>query len=198
MGNAVLYVAFGLNIGNLGRQSQRLPMNSWLGLFNKGFASRCARAEALDSFGHTGNFLISAETERASNVAEWLSAISGRQWAVLRLDEVSRYLSRLKRLTLPTAPARTRYIPGLIFRIDAVVQITSVESTVRAQFKHLSDCVVAAWKLDRVTGAGGLDTKNRGGGWGAVALDLGRQVGGVWTARSARSVQGVVTLRNGP
>jgi hypothetical protein len=46
-------------------------------------------------------------------------------------------------------------------------------------------------KLDLVVG-GKLD-RNRRGGWGGVSHDIAQQLGGRWTARSRRTIDG---LRN--
>ena len=51
---------------------------------------------------------------------------------------------------------------------------------------------VLLFKHDNETPSGILDRNRRSGGWGAVAADLGRNLGGTWTARSIRTLAGTL------
>jgi hypothetical protein len=56
--------------------------------------------------------------------------------------------------------------------------------------------VVAVRKLD-VLKDGKLDRQHRRGGWGGVSFDIALQVGGQWTARSRRTIDGLRRRANG-
>ena len=77
-----------------------------------------------------------------------------------------------------------------------VPQASGLQDTSRAVYQRFSDSVVLVHKRDTVTPAAILDRERRRmGGWGAVAAEVGRQLGGEWTARSVRTLAG--TLRCG-
>jgi hypothetical protein len=50
--------------------------------------------------------------------------------------------------------------------------------------------MVAVWKHDLLTGAK-LDRHRRRGGWGAISADIAHQLGGQWTSRSRRTIDGL-------
>ena len=157
------------------------------------------RAEAVGFFGASGNFLICADSNQPSEVAEWLSSFTKRKWAVLQVEELRRYRLRMEELQskeflLPLPLTSACYTAGLVFRIGEPEAITSIEATTHARFQKVDNRVVAAWKLDRSTDAGTKDAGNRGGGWGAVATEVKKQVGGIWTARTDRTVRGLLNL----
>ena len=94
-----------------------------------------------------------------------------------------------------TGEASVRWTPGAALRADGVPQASGLQDTSRAVYQRFSDSVVLVHKRDAVTPAAILDRERRMGGWGAVAAEVGRQLGGEWTARSVRTLAG--TLRCG-
>jgi hypothetical protein len=69
------------------------------------------------------------------------------------------------------------------------------QATPRAEYSRFSESVVLVRKRDAITPSGILDRNCRSGGWGAVATEVRRHIGGIWTVRSARTLAG--TLRSG-
>jgi hypothetical protein len=65
-------------------------------------------------------------------------------------------------------------------------------STDRASYMLRRPKAVLLCKHDIETPSGILDRNRRKGGWGAVAADLGRNLGGTWTARSIRTLAGTL------
>jgi hypothetical protein len=65
--------------------------------------------------------------------------------------------------------------------------------TRRAKYIAFSSTVVLVLKKDAVTDKGILDRSRRFGGWGAIAGEIAKFLGGQWTARSYRTLSG--TLR---
>ena len=138
-------------------------------------------------YGATGNFAI-ADGDPES-VRAVLQKFSGTTWAVMPLDEVNAALEILAMLAEPPHSVDERPTPGLAFAVTRA-HPGAVASTPRADLQRVSDRVVAVRKLD-VLKNGKLDRQQRRGGWGGVSIDIARQVGGQWTARSRRTLDGL-------
>ena len=91
----------------------------------------------------------------------------------------------------PPAEVGVRWTPGLAFAVVEPVGSGELESTPRAVLGRLAPDVVGVYKHDVVDALGRLDPHRRLGGWGAVSVDITRQIGGTWTARSARGGSGI-------
>ena len=194
-----LYLAFGVNIGNLRRTSgqRRRLMKDWIRDVNQRLAETGASTKVLDSFSHTGNFVVESDNDR-SQVASHLSSVFDTQFAVLSIDELGEYALIMKKASPPEPKAGFRWTPGLVFAVSSE-QATGhkLHDTPHARFYLMPLRVIGAWKLDQLTTSGVLDREKRGGGWGAVSNDISLQIGGKWTARSLKTVKGVLELAGG-
>jgi hypothetical protein len=174
-----MLAAFGVGLANFSTGRQVGPRE----------LAACARKALplIAWYGATGNFaLADCSVDEAGAI---LSGLSGTDWAVLPFDEVDAALEVLSTLTEPACAIGERATPGLAFAVTAA-DSGPVASTQRAALRRVSDRIVAVHKLDQLQD-GKLDRQHRRGGWGAVSADIGRQVGGRWTARSRRTLEGL-------
>lgn len=113
-----LYIAFGVNIGNLGRVSERrVAMDSWVPEINKKLASLQSSTKIVDWYDHTGNFVIeSSRTERSDIVSE-LTSVVGGSCAVLSYDETIVFASIAEKAVSPTPLEGKRWTSGIAFAV---------------------------------------------------------------------------------
>ena len=140
------------------------------------------------SYGSTGN--VALEEGNMDEIRRILERVTGTAWAVVSAEHLEDGLSALSAMPVPlTQPTNERPTPGLAFAVNPA-RNGGLDSTSRAILHRLSADLVAVWKLDLLDGAR-LDRDRRRGGWGAVSADIDRQVGGRWTARSRRTLDGL-------
>jgi len=188
-----LYAVLGVGVGNVGRgQARRRPMDDWVLLLNARLAETQPRVEILRYFRHTGNFLAASPSDILEEVSDRFDGLLETEWVVRPLADVGSALSALSAASRPQVEAGIRWTAGLVLHGGAGVPTSAPASSERAVLWRISPAVVGAWKRDRENGNGGLNSRQRGGGWGAVAADVGRQLGGRWTARSKSTVQGLI------
>lgn len=187
------YIAFGVNIGNLGRVSgRRQDMNEWTLELNRKLASLQSSTRIVDWYGHTGNFVIESSRIDRSDLANELTPIVGASCAVLPHDEAVAFAQVAERAVSPASLEGKRWTSGIAFAVRSQPCQSVPKPTSHAVFFPISDYAVGAWKKDQLTQAGTLDRERRGGAWGAVSGDVSRAVGGVWTARSLRTIRGTL------
>src|SRR6266581_5453378 len=66
--------------------------------------------------------------------------------------------------------------------------------TPRAVLWRISAYAIGAWKHDTLSAGGRLDPDRRAGGWGGISADIERQLGGQWTTRSRRTIEGLIRM----
>ena len=182
------YIAFGVGLGNLGpRARTRVPKLDWLVQLNAGLRSIAPGMVVRSSFGHTGNFVVTAALE-PSAAAIALARVLETPAAVMSIEQLQQVVGRLDGEF--RHEAGVRLTPGAAFLTEGIARPGSLTPTRRAEYRRLSDRVVLVWKRDALTDAGVLDRDRRAGGWGAIAGEVERQVGGRWTARSIRTLAG--------
>ena len=186
------YVAFGVGLGNLGpRARTRVPKLDWIAQLNDSLRSVAPGMVVRSSFGHTGNFVVTAAAE-PSAAAIALARVLETPVAVMRIEELQQVVGRLGGEC--RHEAGVRLTPGAALLTEGMARPGPLKSTERAEYRRLSDRVVLVGKRDALTDAGVLDRERRAGGWGAVAGEVERQVGGRWTARSIRTLAGSLRL----
>ncbi len=126
-----------------------------------------AGARLLGWHGHSGN--VAVEADDPGVVADGLRAASGRDWAVVPADDVTRVLRTLDPIREADG---IRYTSGLAFRVDDGAVVSIVKRDI----------------LDR----GRLDSTRRDGGWGAISAAVACSHPGRWTAHSWRPVDGLL------
>jgi hypothetical protein len=144
--------------------------------------------DVIDWYGSTGN--IAVRSPRPSNVGALLERTTERPWVVLGRHRVEQALIRLREWPPPRTRTGNRWTPGLAFAVSGK-NSGPVAGTDRAMLLRVDHGVVAVYKNDALVGQR-LDPKRRRGGWGAISTDLQRQVGGIWTARSRKPIEGLL------
>jgi hypothetical protein len=173
--------AFGVGLANFGSGRDRRPREV-----------AAAIAEALPliaSYGHTGN--VALEDGGRIEIHTVLEAVTGMDWAIVDAKELDDALTALAGLPEPSHAPGERPTPGLAFVVGAA-RGGNVGSNERAHLHRVSQNIIAVWKFDLVR-EGKLDRDRRRGGWGAISSDVARQVGGRWTTRSRRTLDGIRT-----
>jgi hypothetical protein len=189
-------IAFAVNIGNIGRASFRPAlMDDWLQELNGRLRGDPVRF--VDYFGHTGNFVVDCR-EGSGYAARRLSQLLDAPCVAISTGTLKKCIDTVERLPCPPAESGVRWTPGALFLVAGSVNGKSLESVPRAVFRRIDDTAVAAWKRDVVTAAGRLDRGRRLGGWGALSQAVGRQLGGVWTARSLSTLRGALNRAYDP
>jgi hypothetical protein len=188
------FVAVAVGVGNLGRQGRpRKPMVLWIAELNQ-LLSKLSRITILSSYGHTGNFIVRSAASKESISTE-LRIAMGVPSALLTLGELSSVMNLLdaKNEADTTEYRRT---PGAAFLVSGTPTLQALSDTERAGYSRINGSVIAISKRDALTLGGILDRSRREGGWGAIAGDVGRQLGGKWTARSMRTLSGALKQAN--
>lgn len=188
------FVALAVGVGNLGRQDKpRKRMIPWIEELNL-LLSKSSQSTILSSYGHTGNFIIRSTATQESIAAE-LGISMGVPCAVLMLAELSNVVNLLGR-TNSADSTQYRRTPGAAFLVSGTPTLQKLSDTERAGYSRINGSVIAISKRDALTLGGILDRSRREGGWGAIAGDVGWQLGGRWTARSMRTLSGALKQAN--
>ena len=172
---------FGVGLANFANGRDREPR-----------AIFAAIAEALPltaCYGSTGN--VALDDGDPNDTQSVLEAVTGTAWAVISAERLEEALTTLTAVPKPPHASDERPTPGLAFAVTHPGE-GNVVSNERAHIHRISESIVTVWKLDPLLGEI-LDRDRRRGGWGAISADIARQVGGRWTSRSRRTIDG---LRN--
>jgi len=198
-----LYIAFGLNIGNVGRiQTPRPPDKVLLDHWNKRLSSsREVRLAFVGSYAHTGNYVLQApQSERLEHVVAVLARhVPSHRFAVFVYAEFLAVLEPIRRAlnqTPPAVPGR-RWTPGIVMDMNPNGRIPPAPaSDEKAWFGSFAvPRIRIAWKGDILDEQEDkLDNTQREGGWGSLSERMKKVAGGLWTARSMKSVGGIVAV----
>jgi hypothetical protein len=189
----MIYAVFGVGIGNLGRsRAPRSPMPEWAEMLNRHLADGTPPVQIIGFFGHTGNFLADSPSTSLEKVAARFGRrVLETDWMVRPMDDVQAALAALASAPRPEAQDGIRWTLGLAFQGRAGIEGGSVLTTSRAILWEISPGAIGVWKRDNLGEGGTLDRDRRGGGWGKISDDIETQLGGRWTARSRRTVDGL-------
>ena len=188
-----LYAVFGVGLGNLGRgQPPRRPMAEWVEMLNRHLLDGPPSVQVIGFFGHTGNFLADSPSTELEEVTTRFDRLLDSHWVVRPIVDVRAALTALADAPKPEPEDGIRWTLGVGFHGRAGIECVSVATTPRAVLWKISPCTVGVWKRDNLGAGETLDRDRRGGGWGKVSDDIKSQLGGRWTARSRRTVDGLV------
>jgi hypothetical protein len=110
----------------------------------------------------------------------------------LPIAQIARSTAAVQALSLPARQFGQRWTPGVVFHVTGPPSSAAPTDTHRARFQRLDDATILAWKRDQEDNRGRLDKKRRGGGWGTVSSAVAQQLGGILTARSTSTLDGVL------
>jgi hypothetical protein len=196
-------MAFGLNIGNVGRiQTPRPSTEVLLDNWNKRLlSSREVRLAFVGAYYHTGNYVLEApQSERLERIVETLTRyVPWHKFAVFHYAEFVTVLKPI-RLELKRAPSTVpgrRWTSGIVMDVNPNGRIPPTPSSdEKAWFGAFAvPRIRIAWKGDVLNAQGNtLDNTQREGGWGSLSERMKKVAGGLWTARSLKSVEGIVAV----
>ncbi len=188
-----IYAVFGIGVGNLGRgRAPRRPMPRWVEMLNGHLPEGSPTARIIGFFGHTGNFLADSPSTELEAVTARFNSLLDIEWVVRPIDDVRAALSALADAPEPEAEDGIRWTLGLAFHGLNGTEGSYISTTPRAILWKISPCTIGVWKRDNLGADKTLDKDRRGGGWGHISDDVEKQLGGRWTARSRRTVDGLV------
>ena len=188
-------LAFGVGLGNVGTsRRKRIPVNIWIDQLNKALSRQKRAARVIRAYGHTGNFVVSAAAD-PDLVATELSGALGTPCVVLKPNDLQHIIETLRhcRLTSRIDPG-VRFTAGAAFLVIGTASDGLPEPTPQATYVRRDQKCVLLFKHDIETATRILDRNRRSGGWGAIATQLARALGGVWTARSIRTLIGTLAV----
>jgi hypothetical protein len=192
------YAIFGIGIGNLGRsRGPRRSTSAWRQMLNAELQAGDPPVHIIQSFGHTGNFLADSPSTCLAEVTARFHRLLGTDWVVRPVSDVRAALTALAGALAPSTEEDARWTPGLAFHAGRGVE-GSIAPTARAVLWKITPWMVGVWKRDSLTPEGRLDPDRRTGGWGGISHDIARQLGGQWTARSRRTLAGLIRILEGP
>ena len=187
-----MMVAFAVSIGNLGTGSpERRPMADLVRYLDAALRVQGGRIRVLEFFRQMGNFILECEAQ-TPNLARALRLFLGTPCVIVSVARIAGSSAAVQALPAPAKERGQRWSPGVVFHVNGFSSSAPVKDTHGARFHPSDDSTILAWKRDLEDSRGRLDKKRRGGGWGAASSAVGRQIGGVWTARSASTLDGVL------
>ncbi len=198
-----LFLAFGLDIGNVGRaKALRPPTKALLADWNQRLSSsRIVRLEFVDAYAHTGNYVLQApQSERLEHVVEVLNRhVPSHRFAVFVYTEFIATLEPFRRALKQTPPAvlGRRWTPGIVMDVNPNGRIPPIPALdEKAWFGSFAiPRIRTAWKGDILKAHEDvLDNTQREGGWGNLSARMKKIAGGMWTARSMKSAEGLVAV----
>ena len=199
----VLYIVFGLDIGNVGRiKASRPSTKTLLIAWNQRLStSREIRLEFSGAYGHTGNYVLRTPGHEylESIIAVLVRYIPTHKFVVFDytkflvvLDPIRRALTQMP----PAIPGR-RWTPGIVMDMNPHGRIPPTPvSDEKCRFGSFAvPRVRTAWKGDILDSQEDkLDNTQREGGWGSLSDRMKKVTGGTWTARSMKSIEGIVAV----
>lgn len=152
------------------------------------------KAAPVAAYGHSGNLAIEAPYRSRVRIEAVLAAATRTRWTAIPADDLLDGIHRLDRWSPPDPKRGMRWTPGLCMAVGSPpLGKLTLKTTPRAIYRRVGPDIVAAYKEDVLLPSGRLDPKKRRGGWGALSAEVGRQLGGTWTARSRRTIDGLVS-----
>lgn len=183
-------VVFGLGLGNLGPQRRkRVPQSEWVSQLNDRL--RTSGVAVVNAYGHTGNFVLRANLDVRAAARSMVEAL-GTPCALLTQAELRDLVRGLNQATPQDPDQGFRCTPGATLLAEGSPTDGSPHETAAASYTRLARHIVGVTKRDVLTETGTLDRRRRSGGWGAIAGHVERELGGRWTARSIRTLEGVL------
>ena len=201
--NMNLYLAFGLDIGNVGRaKATRPPTKALVADWNKRLSSsREVHLQFVNAYAHTGNYVLQAsKSEQLENIMAVLDRfIPTYKFAVFGYMEFLAVLDPIRRALKQTPPAVSgrRWTPGIVMDTNPNGRIPLIPaSDAKAWFGAFAvPRIRSAWNGDILDSQEDkLDNAQREGGWGSLSDRMRKVAGSTWTARSMKSVEGIVAV----
>jgi len=189
-----ILLAFGVHVGDMAL-GPRPKMEEWTCQLNNRFAAAGLRASILCWFRQTGNFAVDAGIEVPVEVRKQMVSVTGASWLIVSLAQLEKQIKDTYSTSQPPAEPRIRWTRGVALRLDSINPPRSVSEpwiTAHGVFEPVNDQVVQVWKRDPLTEGNTLERTKRPP-WGTISRDCSNRFGGVWTARSLSTLEGLVS-----
>ena len=167
-------------------------MAKWTLEINRKLESLESSTRIVAWYGHTGNFVVESCSVDSSEIASELMPVVGTACAALPHIAAVEGVSVAQKAASPQPLAGKRWTCGIVFAVEAPPFRAVPEQTLRAVFFPITDHAIGAWKLETLTETGILDQERSVRGWSAISADVSTSSGGVWTARSLRTVNAIL------
>jgi len=201
-----IYVAFGVNIGNLGREkSGRSSQLELVHIWNSQLSINECGIHFLDFFFSTGNYVLRSNNDQSlKEVSNLLvTLIPDRKFAAFDFTQFNKLLEPI-RVALSQSPSPLpgkRWTPGLVMDTDPAGEVPPLPtSDDRVAFGAYGvPRIRIAWKADRLDLEGERlqrTHKAREGGWGTLSTRMRQFGGGTYTARSLKTIEGLMEVCN--
>jgi len=157
-----------------------------------------SRTKITDFHHATGNFVVQAFNNNRMSVADELSLALGTPCVVIALDDLARYAAIARKATSPPIEPGFNWTAGIAFWANGKPCIITLKPTPHATFFPIDKHTVGVFKRDQLTDRKEiLYREAHVGGWSGISADIGKVVGGTWTARALDKIEGtLVKARN--
>lgn len=196
-----LFLAFGVDIGNVGGlKGTRPSTDALIDEWNKKLSqAREFRLAFVGSYAHTGNYVLQASrSEELKHIVEILGQhVPSHKFAIFHHDEFVSALDPIRRALqqMPSPIAGRQWTSGIVMDLNPTGGIPPMpRSDDKAAFGSFAvPRIRTVWKGDILSSQEDtLDRTQREGGWGTLSGRMKAAAGGLWTARSMKSVEGIV------
>ena len=191
------FVLFGVNMGNVGQTVPRVKMTDRCNGWNSVLCQLEPPLSICATYRHTGNFVLTARASvDAQRISRHLSDVLRITFAVFAAENFLEWLRQVEIAVKnePFVPKGRRPTLGVVMDINPQGGIPPrpVSNECMAFGSQVLPRVRVVWKFDLLAANGRtLDRNRREGGWGAVAMAIQKQYGGIWTARALSTVKGL-------
>jgi hypothetical protein len=123
------YAAFGVGLGNLGRQSRvRIAKTEWIAHLNRGLARLHTDTVIIAAYGHTGNFIVRS-TEEPDALVNALREVLRTHCALTSMNGLQVLVTQLSTASTPTGDTGVRLTPGAALLADGVPRSGDLQGT---------------------------------------------------------------------
>jgi hypothetical protein len=184
-----IWLVFADGIGRFSSRSKR--MKDHVFEINRRLTFLRTPTRIIDYHHSTGSIVVQTPKTSRLEVRDELSLALGVSCAVLRIDEVEKYLSVAEKAENPPSETGIRWTKGIAFEVKGKPITMTPQSTPRAAFFQINGFAIGIYNRGKITSSEVSDTDEHAGGWRAISEYISKAVGGKWTARSLVIVQGL-------
>ena len=142
--------------------------------------------------------MLQAFNNNRMGIADELSLALGTPCVVLGLDDLARYVAIARKATSPPIEPGFAWTAGIAFWANGKPCTITFKPTPHATFFPIDKHTVGVFKRDQLTDRKEiLYREAHVGGWTGISADIGKVVGGTWTARALDKIEGTIAKARG-
>ena len=185
-----VFLVFAVGIGNFA--SRKTVMQDYVRATNQKLSLLNSRTRIKDWYS-SRNFVVEASDNNRMNVGDELSLALGTACATFTIDEIASDVAVAKQAVSPASEPGFGWTRGVAFRVQGRPSTIIPRPTAQAAFFPINRDAVGVFKKDKLTeGEATSVRENPAGGWGAISADITKAVGGTWTSRPLKRVEGIL------